>query len=269
MGKILEIAARNLMRYRRRTLLTSLLVVIGIAAVLLFVAITGSFKALMIGQITDSMLGHLQVHRRGYVASIESLPLNLNMAPKLAMQAAQALEGRPAVVPAGQGVTERAAEPVQDRGLQQEELLRSGASVQHLLDEVVDDEPVVAREPGDEPGHVVAPPHRERRQLQRRDPAFGAVLEQVDLRRGQADPGRREVGGRLVGRDLDAPEIRAEPGRGEAVVAGELGVDEVEVRLGERPEVAVAAQELRDDAGKPGPSVAAAADHHAVGSGPA
>jgi putative ABC transport system permease protein len=97
MGKILEIAARNLMRYRRRTLLTSLLVVIGIAAVLLFVAITGSFKALMIGQITDSMLGHLQVHRRGYVASIESLPLNLNMPPQMAAQAVKALDGNPDV----------------------------------------------------------------------------------------------------------------------------------------------------------------------------
>jgi putative ABC transport system permease protein len=97
MGKILEIAARNLMRYRRRTLLTSLLVVIGIAAVLLFVAITGSFKALMIGQITDSMLGHLQVHRRGYVASIESLPLNLNMTPQLAARVVQALDGNPDV----------------------------------------------------------------------------------------------------------------------------------------------------------------------------
>lgn len=92
MVKILEIAARNLLRYRRRTLLTSLLVVIGIVAVLLFVAITGSFKSLMIGQITDSMLGHLQVHRRGYVASIESLPLNLNMPPKMAAQAVKALE---------------------------------------------------------------------------------------------------------------------------------------------------------------------------------
>jgi putative ABC transport system permease protein len=93
MGKVFEIAARNLMRYRRRTLLTSMLVVIGIVAVLLFVAITGSFKALMIGQITDSMLGHLQVHRRGYVASIESLPLNLNMPPQVAAQVVKALDG--------------------------------------------------------------------------------------------------------------------------------------------------------------------------------
>jgi putative ABC transport system permease protein len=35
---------------------------------------------MMIGQFTDSVLGHLQVHRRGYVASIDNLPLNLNMA---------------------------------------------------------------------------------------------------------------------------------------------------------------------------------------------
>lgn len=97
MGKILEIAARNLLRYRRRTLLTSLLVVIGVLAVLLFVAITGSFKAMMIGQITDSMLGHLQVHRRGYVAAIESLPLNLNMSPQLVERATKALDDNPGV----------------------------------------------------------------------------------------------------------------------------------------------------------------------------
>ncbi len=57
MLKLLKIAARNLLRYRRRTALTSLLIVIGVVSVLLFVAITGSFKAMMIGQITDSMLG--------------------------------------------------------------------------------------------------------------------------------------------------------------------------------------------------------------------
>lgn len=97
MIKIIEIAARNLLRYRRRTLLTSLLVVIGVVAVLLFVAITGSFKTMMVGQITDSMLGHMQVHRRGYVASIESLPLNLNMPPALAAQVTQALDANPGI----------------------------------------------------------------------------------------------------------------------------------------------------------------------------
>src|SRR5512135_221818 len=98
MIKILEIAARNLLRYRRRTLLTSLLVVIGVVAVLLFVAITGSCKTMMVGQITDSMLGHLQVHRRGYVASIDNLPLNLNMKPGAVAKVGQALAGMQDVV---------------------------------------------------------------------------------------------------------------------------------------------------------------------------
>jgi putative ABC transport system permease protein len=47
--------------------------------VLVFIAASGSFKYIMISQITDSMLGHLQVHKKGYVASIDSLPLTLNL----------------------------------------------------------------------------------------------------------------------------------------------------------------------------------------------
>jgi putative ABC transport system permease protein len=97
MLKLIQLAVRNLLRYQRRTLLTSLLIVIGVAAVLLFIAISGSFKQLMIGQITDSMLGHLQVHRRGYVASIESLPLNMNMAPQMVARVTRELSQDPAV----------------------------------------------------------------------------------------------------------------------------------------------------------------------------
>jgi len=98
MAKILKLAARNLARYWRRTLLTSGLVILGVVAVLLFIAVSGSFKSLIVGQITDSMLGHLQVHRRGYVASIDNLPLNLNMKPAAVAQAEKALEGDDAVV---------------------------------------------------------------------------------------------------------------------------------------------------------------------------
>jgi putative ABC transport system permease protein len=78
MGNIFKIAVRNLLRYKRRTLLTISLITIGVVFVLVFISITGSFKSMIIGQITDSMLGHVQVHRRGYVASIDNLPLNLN-----------------------------------------------------------------------------------------------------------------------------------------------------------------------------------------------
>ena len=76
MIKILKIALRNLYRQKRRTYLTMSIVAFGVLAVLLFTAVAGSFKNMMIGQITDSMLGHLQIHRKGYVSSLDSLPLN-------------------------------------------------------------------------------------------------------------------------------------------------------------------------------------------------
>jgi putative ABC transport system permease protein len=94
---ILKIAARNLRRFGRRTLLTSSLVTLGIVGVLLFVAVSGSFKAIMIGQFTDAILGHLQVHRRGYVASIDTLPLNLNMPPATVEKVEQVLNASDAV----------------------------------------------------------------------------------------------------------------------------------------------------------------------------
>jgi putative ABC transport system permease protein len=65
MGNLFKIAFRNLLRYKRRTLLTASLVTIGVVFVLLFISISGSFKNMMVGQMTDSMLGHLEVHRKG------------------------------------------------------------------------------------------------------------------------------------------------------------------------------------------------------------
>lgn len=92
MFDLLKIAGRNLSRYRRRTMLTLLLIVIGMVAVLLFIAVTGSFKSMMVGQITDSVLGHLEVHRKGYVASIDTLPLNLNLKPGAVAKVEEALK---------------------------------------------------------------------------------------------------------------------------------------------------------------------------------
>jgi putative ABC transport system permease protein len=94
---IVKIAARNLRRFSRRTLLTSSLVTLGIVGVLLFVAVSGSFKAIMIGQFTDAILGHLQVHRKGYVASIDTLPLNLNMPPATVARVEKILDASDAV----------------------------------------------------------------------------------------------------------------------------------------------------------------------------
>lgn len=97
MRDIFRLAALNLARYKRRTALTALLITLGVTAVLLFIAVAGSFKAMMVGQITDSMLGHLQIHRAGYVAAVENLPLNRNLNAQQLAQVEQVLANDPAV----------------------------------------------------------------------------------------------------------------------------------------------------------------------------
>ena len=79
MKSIFKIAIRNLLRYKRRSLMTSLLIIIGVILVIVFSGVSVSFKSMMIGAITDSMLGHLQIHKKGYVSSIDNLPLHLNI----------------------------------------------------------------------------------------------------------------------------------------------------------------------------------------------
>ena len=97
MRNIFKLAARNLFRYKRRTLLTSMLITLGVVSVLLFISVSGSFKALMVGQITDSVLGHIQVHKKGYMASVDSLPLNRNLTGKQIDKVIQVLADEDAV----------------------------------------------------------------------------------------------------------------------------------------------------------------------------
>jgi putative ABC transport system permease protein len=76
---LFKIAMRNLVRYTRRTLLMISLIAISTVFVLVFISVTTSFKNMMIGQITDSMMGHIQIHRKGYIASIDNLPLTISL----------------------------------------------------------------------------------------------------------------------------------------------------------------------------------------------
>ena len=97
MANIWRIAVRNLFRYKRRTLLTLSLIVLGIMFVTIFIAVTGSFKSMMIGQITDSSLGHLQIHRQGYLAAIDTLPLTMNLKPQAVKKVEKALQEIPEI----------------------------------------------------------------------------------------------------------------------------------------------------------------------------
>jgi len=97
MTNLWRIAARNLLRYKRRTLLTLSLIVFGVLFVAVFEAVTGSFKGMMIGQITDSFLGHMQIHRKGYLAAIETLPLTMNLKPQAVQKMERILREAPEI----------------------------------------------------------------------------------------------------------------------------------------------------------------------------
>jgi putative ABC transport system permease protein len=97
MTNLIKIAARNLFRYKRRTLLTLSLIVVGVLFVAGFMAVTGSFKNMMVGQITDSFVGHMQIHRKGYLAAIENLPLTMNMRPQAVRKVETILKENPQV----------------------------------------------------------------------------------------------------------------------------------------------------------------------------
>ena len=82
MKNIIKMSFRNLLRSGRRTVLTASLITIGVMFVLVYAALSGSFKEYMVGQVTDSMLGHIQIHKKGYVASVDNLPLDKNLNEK-------------------------------------------------------------------------------------------------------------------------------------------------------------------------------------------
>ncbi len=97
MGKLIKIAFRNLYRQKRRSLLTIAIISVGVVAVLLFSALSDAFKNMMIGQITDSMLGHMQIHKKGYVSSLDNLPLDKTINVKQMKKIGEILDKIPQV----------------------------------------------------------------------------------------------------------------------------------------------------------------------------
>ena len=82
MKNIIKIAWRNLLRYTRRTLLTSSLIALGVALVIVFGGVGNSFRSEVTGILTNSNLGDLQIHKKGYLGSMDNLPLDLAIPEK-------------------------------------------------------------------------------------------------------------------------------------------------------------------------------------------
>ena len=95
MKNIVKISFRNLLRSGRRTMLTASLITIGVMFVLVYAALSGSFKEYMISQVTDSMLGHIQIHKKGYIASVDNLPLDKNLNTKQIDKITELLDKNP------------------------------------------------------------------------------------------------------------------------------------------------------------------------------
>ena len=93
----------------------------------------------------------------------------------------EGLEHGPTIVLTRHGIAERAVQPAQDRRVEQKAPNMLRLTLQDLTDQVVDDVPVVAREAGDEAGDVSSSLHRQRCQLERGDPSFGASLQSGDV----------------------------------------------------------------------------------------
>src|SRR3989339_33505 len=97
MKTIIKLAIRNIMRYKRRTLLTSSLITMGVALVIIFSGIGNSFNKEIIGILTESNLGDIQIHKKGYVSSIDNLPLDITIPEKDLKRIEKLLSNNPEV----------------------------------------------------------------------------------------------------------------------------------------------------------------------------
>ena len=88
----------------------------------------------------------------------------------------------------GDSLAQRAAQPIENGRLQQEAPDLFGLMLEDLFDQVVHNVPVVSGKSPDEPGDVLAPLHRECRQLEPRNPAFGAGLQRANLLGREVQP---------------------------------------------------------------------------------
>lgn len=95
---IIGIAWKNIFRHKKRTALTAMIISIGVIMVILFGGATSAFKKVMVGQITDSMLGHIQIHKKGYTMNVDTQPLDMFIKQDLEKKLYMELENIPEII---------------------------------------------------------------------------------------------------------------------------------------------------------------------------
>ena len=78
MSPLVSMALRNVLRNRRRTLITLAALTVGVTAVGTIRGILNGLQDTIIKSSIEAQLGALQVHRTGYLANVLSTPLTLD-----------------------------------------------------------------------------------------------------------------------------------------------------------------------------------------------
>lgn len=100
MNPLLSMAFRNVLRNRRRTLITLAAVAIGVAAVGTIRGVLNGLQGNIIKGSIETTLGALQIHRTGYLANVMSTPLSMDFVADDGMLAkVRGVQGVSAVAP--------------------------------------------------------------------------------------------------------------------------------------------------------------------------
>lgn len=128
-SRLPKLALRNVGRNRRRSLITGVTIVFGVAMVLLVRGFTDGMARMMVKDVVEGRSGAIQVHRAGYIENVDSVPTRLNLPYD------DGLRGRIAAVPHVRGVTGRVTfNGLVSNGSQQTMFIGRGLDLGHELE---------------------------------------------------------------------------------------------------------------------------------------
>lgn len=94
-----RIAVRNVLRNRRRTLITLAALVVGVGVMVSIRGVLNGMQTSLVDNVVEGQTGALQVHRKGYLANVLASPLTMDM-PQAEIEAKiRAIPGVRAVTP--------------------------------------------------------------------------------------------------------------------------------------------------------------------------
>lgn len=128
-SRLPALALRNVGRNRRRSIITGVTIVFGVAMVLLVRGFTGGMSKMMVDDVVQGRSGAIQVHRAGYIENVDSVPTRLNLPYD------DALRAKMAAVPHVAGVTGRITfNGLVSNGSQQTMFIGRGLDLAHELE---------------------------------------------------------------------------------------------------------------------------------------